>query len=266
MKSSESKGLLRNHFGPVRPILPFATIFIFFWGTIAVTNTAARGSCSGTGAGQNNSTVNDVRHSFDRISTEELIRQLANRNKAPTEFKGAPPVAKFPADYDWKEQARVIDVAYELERRIDQALPDLLKHLDDEAYCLTYDRGAGAWRNYTVGTQCYRVATANLAPVAFHPDIVNLPTPWKDSRKGLTVWLSNRETYSLAELQLECLRFQRRYILKLGVPRDRVQTLRACLATIDSTILKIMSTRVPIKVATVFTECVEYKNYPFKNE
>ena len=79
---------------------------------------------------------------MQELTIKQLIDGLANKNPPPPfSDKGGPPLVTFPRNYDWTEQARVLSVWQQLNDRAEEALPELVAHLDDKKYCVSYEVG-----------------------------------------------------------------------------------------------------------------------------
>lgn len=147
--------------------------------------------------------VRQVERRAPQAAIGELISRLKNKNRAPTKFTGRPPVAVFPEDYDWAEQAKVIDAWKALDQRASEALTKLPAHFDDTEYCVTYGGFDGKWSNHTVGEICRLIVTSNVVPCVFTTD--HPPVPWTDEKASLRKWLSDRSGMPLKALQLETM-------------------------------------------------------------
>jgi hypothetical protein len=158
------------------------------------------------------------------MKMSELIDGLANRNPVPELQKGdRAPV--FPSDYDWKEQARVIETWRAIEARVpddareSDALSQLVSHVGDERYSLTHTLPAGEWTNSSVGGICGLILVRKIQCFDFPPGDLKfhfLPYEPDEVQK----WWSERKDRSLPALQLEAIAGARSELL--AGPRNDV--------------------------------------------
>jgi hypothetical protein len=156
-----------------------------------------------------------------RRATKEgrMIDALANRNKPPRLVKfrrgrDRDLLPIFPADYDWKEQKRVVAALETVARvRTPEMWEEMLTKVDDDRYCLTVayhppNECGEAEDNYSVGYFCRITVIRQLDDVcrrhlprrASRPIIVDLGA---DEITDLAAWRRKRKGKALYELQIE---------------------------------------------------------------
>ena len=153
----------------------------------------------------------------ERASNEKetkMIDDIANRNAPPKKVQGdGPTIPLFPKDYDWKEQARVVEALGRLEKESYAELwEELVQKSDDNRYSLTIrDKSSDAPYNESVGVFCSELAFWQLTGV-FLRHLPDNPTPGKNGRSirltivprsSLKKWREERKNKSLYELQIE---------------------------------------------------------------
>lgn len=140
---------------------------------------------------------------------DDLVEQLVSPNKPPTTKNLELATVSFPADYDVESQRRIQKVRQELRDRFEEALPYLIRSLDDKRYCMTTQWGEGpqAYHNRSVGWICddllrsqlevYRNSIGFAGPGHFYEYSYNFfrSDGWWQKRKG----------HSLAALQIESI-------------------------------------------------------------
>jgi hypothetical protein len=94
----------------------------------------------------------------------DLIAQLVGPNKAPSiTYNFDEASVKFPRGYDVKAQERIKAARQSLQDNLEEALPYLVKALNDERYCMTIDWADGdAYYNKSVGDICRNVIASQL--------------------------------------------------------------------------------------------------------
>ena len=84
-----------------------------------------------------------------------MIEKLVNLNPAPELVgDGSDTVPIFDKKYDWAEYHRVWKVLRELATDAEVLWPELVKHLDDDRYCMTGVTFSDSTFNWTVGDAC----------------------------------------------------------------------------------------------------------------
>jgi len=147
------------------------------------------------------------KHPFD---AKKSISELVNKNAAPKlvgQNDDWQPL--FDRRHDWKEDDRVAAAIAELVGHGEEALPELLKHFDDNEYCMTYKSSiVENADNYTVGWVCSVVADELLseAHCRYVPDgdvIIYHLRYAVGGNEGLRAWCLARKEKKLYELQIE---------------------------------------------------------------
>jgi hypothetical protein len=139
-----------------------------------------------------------------------MIENLVNHNPEPRLVeKGGSPL--FDDNFDWGEQQRIQKSAIPtLIKNAEEAWPDLVKHLDDERYCITAISISDYTHNMTVGYICRKIIAENLA--AAYLSNMNITKksvyarfgwPSIASERILKEWCEKRRDKKLFELQIE---------------------------------------------------------------
>lgn len=139
------------------------------------------------------------------------VEAIASRNRPPELVVGhrnEPMKPVFPADYDWAEYYRVDKAVYSLARHAEEAWPELIAHLGDDRYSISY-RGIEGGNNYSVGDVCERIITDAISEAYFRhaPEgklaWMYLHRPDVPRGKDLRPWCEARRAKKLYELQVE---------------------------------------------------------------
>src|SRR5688572_19637004 len=96
------------------------------------------------------------------LDTRALVESMANRNRPPKHV-GMQHTPIFDATFDWREDARVWKALESVIQRAEEAWPELVNHLDDERYCVTYEAFSGFTYDRTVGEICRTILLRNLS-------------------------------------------------------------------------------------------------------
>jgi hypothetical protein len=117
----------------------------------------------------------------------------------------------FDEQFDWKENSRVCQAITTAIKNVEAAWPELVRHLDDERYCITVHTFSGFTYNWTVGNACRNIMGENLA-AAYYQRIqpvsklaygrLSIPEVARDV-KLLKTWCEERKDLQLYELQME---------------------------------------------------------------
>jgi hypothetical protein len=177
----------------------------------------ARGTLPGSGAGpvtpaapRDNEQVRPEKRGEKAVA--KMIDALANRNRPPklVKFEGGR-YPLFPAEYDWKEEARVRSALAKVRsERTTEMWEELVRRIGDKRYCLSRKDKEEffALGNWSVGTFCSMFADEWLVGVCER----HLPTsPIKPYpihlglglRGRLAKWRKQRADKQLYELQIE---------------------------------------------------------------
>jgi hypothetical protein len=162
-----------------------------------------------------------------------LIDALADRNPAPKLIGDADdPVAVFDPKFDWDEYDRAWRAIPALVHHAESAWPELVRHVDDERYCTTFESVSGDTHNWTVGDACRSIIGRNLSQAYYQnlqPESVLIysrfrwPDLWND-RKQFNAWFEARRKKKLYELQIEACEWA---ISELAGPDDLGDVPRA---------------------------------------
>lgn len=194
------------------------------------------------------------------------VDDLASRN--------SPPQAKEPGnrvliakDFDWSEQSRVKRVWAHLYTRADEHISELISHMDDNRYSVTYTRIRGI-RNHTVGDICSSIIYKHIKDFSYND--INVfyrrihAYQWLRMRRDeLRPWIDSHKNMSLLELQLEGLGA----IEKEFATNPEYATIKdEHLKRLGSLKLKIQSTQKPILRGEAFHTHDEYDAIRFLSE
>lgn len=167
-------------------------------------------SCSG----QNSQTSSQDKVSGETdqggVDIRRMVEALANDNPPPKHV-GTRHKPIFAADFDWQQDARVWKAVEDLIPRAEEAWPELLSHLDDQRYCVTYKAFSGFTYDDTVGWMCCEIMLRNLSAGYFEkvrPDtkeaFLRLQTAESlRDPNALKQWCEQRRDKKLYELQIE---------------------------------------------------------------
>jgi hypothetical protein len=148
-----------------------------------------------------------VKKQFD---LDEVIESLASRNAPPElrEYSGER-VALFPLDYDWEDQARVLDaLSIIIQNNDSESLWEkLVNKIDDKRYSLTLILENVSAANVSVGSLCRRIVESRLFFVCnqkFDASSKGKRDVYLDVEiNDIKKWRASRAGKSLFELQLE---------------------------------------------------------------
>ena len=174
------------------------------------------------------------------------VEALANRNPAPnlTGPDNSRPI--FAEKFDWSEDKRVWDAVPALVRHAEEAWPVLVKHLDDDRYCIALETAeSGFTCNWTVGDMCREVVARNLAE-AYYQNLrpltqlvaarMSRPEIARDKKK-LKAWCEEQSKKKLYDLQIEMCHWAMGELSKPETPPSASPLrLRAWIATIEADI------------------------------
>jgi hypothetical protein len=139
-----------------------------------------------------------------------LVESLASRNRQPRHV-GEEHDPIFDPKFDWQEDARAWRAIKAVAEHAEEVWPELVSHLGDDRYCVTYESFSEYNYDLTVGEVCREIIIRNLASGYFgsvkpsrkepylrleHPDF--LP-----ESRSLREWCEERRGKKLYELQIE---------------------------------------------------------------
>lgn len=186
------------------------------------------------------------------VDTSTMVEALANHNPPPNLLAiipdAVPPcrIPLFDAEFDWRENDRVWRAVSVLIEHAEDAWPELVKHLDDERYCITIEVSSSFTYNWNVGDMCREIIGRNLAE-AYYRNIQPLTMPVNAQlrrpqvardKKMLKSWCEERNKKKLYELQIETCKWA---ITQLRKPENNLRgvsnlRLRTWIAAIDADI------------------------------
>lgn len=156
-------------------------------------------------------TLNGCGETAPPLNAPALIDSLENHNVPPQIVKRriAYP-AVFTEDYDWREQDRVWRSLTELYANAEKAWPEMVNHLDDSRYCITFNISMGG-ANYTIGDVLAKIMDAYLSEPYFRhvrPLGSQLAFSWLGHSEFMEqhdekAWCEQRSQKTLYELQVE---------------------------------------------------------------
>jgi hypothetical protein len=184
----------------------------------------------------------------DRKKFVKLIDGLENHNPPPIipVPPGRPEACTpiFDKNYDWHEQERVKRTIQRLVEHADDAWPEIIDHLDDKRYCMTYESMEQP-RNFTVGEICRQIISDTLSwgymrhwsdEVEYGREQSFHRMSCSDvARNGdLKAWCESRSAKKLYELQIEMCEWAMPKVAQLTEPTD--EDKRAWIAAIAAQI------------------------------
>ena len=193
-----------------------------------------------------------------KADARSLVEALVNRNPAPHLVGPEHCQPIFDKTFDWAENQRVWDAVPVLIRRAESAWPELVRHLDDDRYCMTLESWSGFTYNWTVGKMCHEIVSRNMAEAYYRnirplTKIVHLRLSRPEVANNTTMlksWCQKRSAKRLYELQIESCQWAITE-LKAGVLDDQLPQLpqREWIAAIEAEIESLQASKkaVPFK-------------------
>jgi hypothetical protein len=190
------------------------------------------------------------------VSVADLIRGLYNRNPEPVLF-GHEDAQRplFARNYDWREDERVYSSIMQLLARVEEAWPQLLQHLDETHYSLTYQACDCAY-NRSVGDICMTIVEETLSEAYCRPSPPVSPPGdeqwyhalnWPDiggTPAQIRAWCNNRNGKRLYELQVEVCESAIQVIPTLDEIEERDRS--NCVAAITRQIETLRKLKKPV--------------------
>jgi hypothetical protein len=178
---------------------------------------------------------------------ERLIKALATINRPPRLYNGVELIYPiFPADFDWKEYARVRAAIKELDANSEELWPAIVEHMTDTDYCFTVQICDSAV-NYSRGDVCDGIARTWISPAyaAFMPggDGRSLRLPVKGP-KAFQKWCRARCGKTFVELEIDAAESGLSTIQE-GDWRPK-EIRDACIKGLRAQITKLRETNKPI--------------------
>ena len=124
-----------------------------------------------------------------------LIDQLASPNKIAN--PESEPFVGYPENYDYEAQKVVADAETQLKKLGFNAIPELIKNVDDERYSCT--RSYSTLIDFSVGEECFRIVESILSPKV-KPDYSVLPKTKIKRIKGYPMRMGVDKTWHYTEL------------------------------------------------------------------
>ncbi len=156
-----------------------------------------------------------------------LVESLASRNPAPRKPPPErPPV--FGKTHSWAEQDRVVGVIKRLVQHAEEAWPELVAHLDDTRYSITYEVDEVP-KNLSVGDVCKWIISDYISQAYFWHlpessqrvfNIFNVPDVARHGNHALKEWCEARKEKKLFALQVEICRWAIAQVAELADKRD----------------------------------------------
>lgn len=184
------------------------------------------------------------------------IEKLVNHNPVPRLVgdKGQrDPI--FDVKYDWAEYHRVWMALRELAPKAEALWPELVKHLDDERYCMTALTWSDNTHNLTVGDVCHELISNILSNAYYQhlkPNSLDIygrmgrPDIARDKKK-LKSWCEARRDKPLYELQMEACEWAVKRLTKSeDLPRVSNSTRRAWIAAIKAEIQSLTKSKLAV--------------------
>jgi hypothetical protein len=192
----------------------------------------------------------------------KTIETLASRNHAPV-IRGGDQyeIPLFARDYNWADQDRVVAATRELVDHAERRWPEIVAHLDDTRYCITYDFDTPACampKNLSVGDVCKWIISDYLSqPYVWHipqggePAYLgfSIPDVARHGNAALKVWCETRSRKRLYELQIEVCEWAAHEAAKRDGPLSELsdERRRAVVAGIKGQIAELCESKRAIK-------------------
>ncbi len=191
---------------------------------------------------------------------ERLINALTTTNDPPELFKTTSGLRTpiFPANFNWKEYARVRAAIKDLESNIEEAWPSVIEHLTDPGFCFTVERYDSA-HNDSRGDVCYEIARSwlNRAYAGLMPmdrPLYQYQAPNGMKHELLQEWCRARRDKKLYEMQIEAGEWAISIIPKESKMPKELQD--KAISDIQERIAKLRETRKPIPGSFFVTDVV----------
>ena len=180
---------------------------------------------------------------------EKLIDNLASRNSPPTISEKDPTAdPRYPPNFDKSDQDRVRKAYDALGERVEELLPHLVKHADDDRYSYTAESPSGSWSNNSVGFACRSILRANVAtyvPLVRRSTWL-LKSGFPTNPKDIQRWWSDQNGKELWQLQLHWLEWALEEERKTTFESTKEEA--AVVGGLQRAIEKLKETEAPIKV------------------
>src|SRR5262245_7547415 len=113
------------------------------------------------------------------FDAKKLVESLKNSNSPPKISRveaDSEAKAEFGKNYDFEEQKRIDTAIQKLARQADLAWPELVKHLDNQQYAITYSI-VGSADNWSIGEVCEQIISDWISQAYYQ----HLPQSSKDN-------------------------------------------------------------------------------------
>jgi len=195
--------------------------------------------------------------SFD---AKKVVKSLASKNSAP-KLTGDEDERKpiFDERYDWGEQERIQEAIQLLVEHAAEAWPELVNHLDDKRYAITY-RVLDSAYNFSIGEICEQIISDNISQ-AYYIHLLDdaiynqqvyavMSSPSVVKQGKLREWCEKRKNKKLYELQIEMCRWAITRIPELtDAPESKRQ---AAISAVKNQINTLETTKKPVPVKRFF--------------
>ena len=175
------------------------------------------------------------------VDARALVEALASRNRPPKHV-GEEHYPIFDPKFDWEEDARVWRAIKSATDHAEEVWPELVKHLNDERYCVTYESFSEYTYDFTVGRVCHDIILRNLAagyfesvrPTSKVPNLRLGQPHFLFESQTLKKWCEARRGKKLYELQIELCKWAAAELAKPGAIGDVDEpTARKWIAVIE---------------------------------
>jgi hypothetical protein len=197
------------------------------------------------------------------VDWDALVGSLKSQRPAPR-LREHHRRTDAPANFDFKEQSRILGVTDKLVRNVEAAWPSLADNIDNPAYCLTLheDYSTETSRNYSVGQICELILLESLtaAHLPHQPGTIaawqklRWPAilPEKRDTTALKEWFRKQgeRGQPLYELQIELCEWAIEKIPAMASnEEDKTESIRG----LEREIQKLKKTKLPVLLKSILT-------------
>lgn len=174
------------------------------------------------------------------INFASLVASLKNANPKPRIVGGWD--MRFAQDYDFSEQRRIHKAIRTLMIYAEESWPYLVANIANEEYSYTFGYG-GSSKNYTVGRVCERIIRNALSCgydrfavllVDTNIRMEDLEDPAIRDRDKLRIWLEERRSVPLVDLQILILRTLSERFKAFNVSEDKKMRFLEIIAEVTA--------------------------------
>jgi hypothetical protein len=207
--------------------------------------------------------------SFDKslLDPRAFVDSLVNRNPPPL-HAGSRHSPTFDSKFDWVENERVANVIELAIKYPEQIWAELVSHLEDERYCITFKAFSGYTYDWTVGRVCREIVGRNLSEAYYETlrpmsqsiySRMRQPEVGRDPQQ-LKAWCEARRDKKLYEMQIEMCRWAQKMLADETCPvRGTPLRRKAWIATIEAEIEEIQGSQSAVRFTGFGTE--EFRRY-----